>query len=333
MVIHGASAGGGSVAYHLTAYNGRDDKLFAGASPESPFWPTQRTVAQMEFQFDRFLAATNCSAASAPLVCVRALPIAAFQAANILSPFPGAPPAPNPRWSFLPVVDGTLVADHMYALFAAGRFVRVPQLVGDDTDEGTFFAPNASSAAEASAFLRANYPRLSDEQVARVAEAYPPEPVVQRAAYFATAAGAYGDATFTCPGTEMARAGAAAAAAVWNYRYNVLDADNVASGLGVPHTFETTAIFGVGNAGGAAASYSGVNAAIVPVVMGYWISFVRALDPNPFRAKGAPAWDKWGGGEGRRLRLQTNDTAMEDVPSDLWRKCALWKELAPSMDL
>ena len=35
MTIWGESAGAASVGFHLTAYNGRDDKLFRGAIMES----------------------------------------------------------------------------------------------------------------------------------------------------------------------------------------------------------------------------------------------------------------------------------------------------------
>jgi carboxylesterase type B len=37
VVIHGDSAGAGSVAHHLTAYDGRDMNLFVGAVAESTF--------------------------------------------------------------------------------------------------------------------------------------------------------------------------------------------------------------------------------------------------------------------------------------------------------
>lgn len=268
--------------------------------------------------------------------CLRSLNISTIQSANVASPFPGASKSPLPLWYFLPVIDDTFVTGHMYNLFTAGKFVKVPMLVGDDTDEGTYFGANANSAAEVSNFMKNNYPRLSPDQLEQINAAYPlMAPLPKHNAYFPSAAAAYGDGTFTCPGNQLAESVAQYLSPnqVWNYRYNVLDEDNLAAGLGVPHTFETSAIFGVGNAGNAAASYSGANADIVPLVMRYWISFVLNLDPNPFRAGGAPVWEPWGNGDGRRLRIQTNDTAMEGVPEELVRKCALWKELAPTMEV
>lgn len=78
------------------------------------------------------------------------------------------------------------------------------------------------------------------------------------------------------------------------YRYNVQDDDNLAWGLGVPHIFDSPAIFGPGNCP-TARSYWTYNAPIVPVFMAYHISFVRSLDPNTYREPGSPVWESWGG--------------------------------------
>lgn len=113
---------------------------------------------------------------------------------------------------------------------------------------------------------------------------------------------------------------------VWSYRYNVLDDGNVAAGLGVPHVFETTAIFGWGMDNNNVLSYTTYNADIVPVVMNYWISFVRTHDPNVFKYQGSPSWDSYGTQQ-KRIVLQTNATKMENVPSAQLKRCDVWKGL------
>lgn len=125
---------------------------------------------------------------------------------------------------------------------------------------------------------------------------------------------------------------------VWNYRYNVLDDVAIAAGLGVPHTFETEAIFGPGQAEsirpgflGAGTSYSTYNAAVVPVIQGYLISFVKSLDPNTFRSLESPIWSPFTARGGARLRIQTNRTAMELVPWDLQEKCGVWYSFEDSI--
>ncbi|PWY77310.1 EstA precursor [Aspergillus sclerotioniger CBS 115572] len=335
IVIHGVSAGAGSVAYHLTAYGGKDEDLFIGAIVESSFWPTQRTVAEMEFQFDRIANETGCSDASDALQCLREQDIATFQKGNTASPFPGGSSSPLPDWYWLPVTDGSLVPEELYSAFDAGNFIKVPVMVGDDTNEGSNFAYNATSSADVSRFLKNNYPNLSTEQLEVINEAYPRGELLPRhAAYFGASSAAYGDATFTCPGNHVALSTAKYSPnAVWNYRVNIIDKSNIAGGIGVPHTFELPAIFGAGSTGtlSSGSSYLSYNAEIIPVTMHYFISFVQTLNPNTYRYSTAPEWKTWGNGE--RLRLQTNDTAMEVIPETSVQLCALWKELAETMEM
>lgn len=228
----------------------------------------------------------------------------------------------------------------MYSQFQKGNFKRVPILVGDDTNEGTYFASNASSEAEALAFMRANYPRLRDWQLDLVSILYPRQaPLPLHAAYFPSTAAAYGDSTFVCAGNAMADAVSffVGRDKAWNYHYNVADPNYVAQGFGVPHVSEIGAVFGPDNVQGQeAASLRTINAAIVSVVMAYFTSFVQFLDPNTRRHPGSPEWGTWrgfGGANGQRLRLQTDSTAMEHVPFDLFQKCAMWKFLSRTMDL
>ncbi|RFU75903.1 hypothetical protein TARUN_6365 [Trichoderma arundinaceum] len=328
VVIQGASAGGGSVTHHLTAYGAKkDNQLFVGAIPESPFWPTLRSVADMEFQYQRLLTNTNTSS----LDGLRGLSTQTILSTSINEPFIGAASSnPLPLWYWLPVIDNDLITDHLYNNFERGHFIRVPVLVGDDTNEGTYFAVNATTPEQVEVFIKNNYPYLTDFQLKSISQAYPlTAPLANHAAYYPSAEAAYGESTFTCPGNAIADSVARFfdPRRVWNYRYNVFDPDNVAAGLGVPHTFETSAVFGPGYAGGASASYYTTNAAIVPVTMHYFISFVTKLNPNKAKYHSAPNWDPWGQGTGERIRLETNNTAMEPVPYDQVARCNLWRSL------
>ncbi|KAI9042436.1 uncharacterized protein KD926_005514 [Aspergillus affinis] len=335
VVIHGCSAGAGSVGYHLVAYGGRDDHLFTGAIFQSPFWPTQRTVSETEWQFDRFVIDAGCVNAPDALACLRSIDINQLQAANVASAFPNTTATPLVRWYFLPVVDNDLVVDRLYALFERGRFIKVPVMVGDDTDEGSYFAFNASTKTEVSQFLRNYYPDLEKRQLETINSVYEKSATLPyHAPFFSAASAAYGDATFVCPGNHIAASIARylSPAHVWNYRVNVQDPPSLAEGLGVPHTIEVPAIFGPGYTG-QGSYYETVNAAVVPVIMNYWVSFVRSLDPNPHRYHHAPEWHSWGSAAGIRMRLQTNNTAMERVPPDATRKCEFWHNLAPAMQV
>ena len=162
-------------------------------------------------------------------------------------------------------------------------------------------------------------------------------PLPEHAAYFPSASAAYGEATFTCPGNyiSLSFANSLPPDKVWNYRYKVLQASNVAAGLGVPHTFESPAIFGLGNADdNVNSSYATYNSEIIPVVMSYWISFVRDLTPNQYKYGSAPYWDSFGDGEdgGKTILLQTNGTVMDTIPEDQVERCEFWRGLAIIME-
>lgn len=209
----------------------------------------------------------------------------------------------------------------------------------DDTNEGASFAANATTPNDLAVFFKNNYPQLTTADTDAINAEYPLMPALPKhAAYFPSASAAYGETTFTCPGIFMSLALAQYndPYQVWNYRYNVLDTRNVAGGIGVPHTFELPAIFGLGNANdNPASSYSTYNAEMIPVVMQYWISFVKELSPNPCKDPSAPRWESMGEGGGsslRRLVLQTNATAMETIPNDQLERCLFWKSLAVKME-
>lgn len=105
--------------------------------------------------------------------------------------------------------------------------------------------------------------------------------------------------------------------------YNVTDPTELAQGLGVPHVIELNAVWGPDNTNGAApASYKTTNAAIVPVVQGYWTSFIRTFNPNTFKAAGSPVWEPFSSTQ-QRILFETNATRMETVPSDQASRCAI----------
>jgi len=83
--------------------------------------------------------------------------------------------------------------------------------------------------------------------------------------------------------------------------------------------------------GGAPASYSTTNAAIVPVIQAYWTSFIRSLDPNTYRYPGAAEWEAWDSRNWRRLLFETNDTRMEEVDLALKGRCQYLNAIGPSL--
>ncbi|KAJ6538374.1 hypothetical protein DFH09DRAFT_1323895 [Mycena vulgaris] len=54
------------------------------------------------------------------------------------------------------------------------------------------------------------------------------------------------------------------------------------------------------------------NAPIVPVVMNYWISSIRSLNPNPYRFVGTPQFNA----NQRQLKLVLNNMHVGEIPAD-----------------
>ena len=352
VVLGGASAGAASVGLHLSAFGGRDEGLFHGAAAESVSFGPVLTVEESQYQYDDFARRLNCSGA-ASLACLRGKTARELQLENYNIPYPGATGPPLYMWN--PVIDGDFIQGLKYNTLTEGKFVHVPTIVGDDTDGGSIFAPrDASSPSQSNRFLKDQFPGLTPRQLRDIGALYPNENTTcpRAGCYYQQASRVYGDMRYMCPGLFLSSAVAAArrhgvGPRSWNYRYDVRDAAQVRQGLGVPHVVELAAVFGpayTGNGGPPSYVSGGPNAPVVPLVQAYWISFIRALDPNPFRRPGAPAWMPWTTGARpgtlepisstapRRLLFETGGTATMEAVDGLTReRCLYLWNIGPSL--
>ena len=404
VVLVGPSAGAASIIYQLTAYGGRDDKLFAGAAAQSPAFGPILTIPESDYQYTHLLRSLKCPTrpADAALICLRAVSAGALQSKASRLAYPGA--QSPPRFIYNPVIDFDLIRDYPYAALRDGKFVQVPMIVGDDTNGG-WFAPRVDhvrSQARADEWLKSQFPFLTPDQLHNLKQLYTPtgpsnttyidkhgkvvhinppnrtspsasDPVetpiirslaspltswtstnflhhlVQRAAPkhkpdYAWAVGAlYGEMRYMCPSLFLSAvisnhtsasshngSTSSTAARVWTYRYNVVDAQELARGLGVPHVVETSAIWGpVTHPRGTPFSYfqGRENHNVVKLMQRFWISFVRDLDPNRLRWKKAPEWTRYDhrgltdGRWGERMVLETNTSHPEPIDKGLQRRC------------
>ncbi|KFA51634.1 hypothetical protein S40293_03906 [Stachybotrys chartarum IBT 40293] len=320
VVIHGSSAGAGSVALHLIAPQPETARLFAGGIMESVFIPQQPRKTELEWQYDRFVEQLGCVRASAEeeMACLRSKDTRATQQANVPSPFPGSSGAPF--WYWAPVIDGDLIPDEPLKLFARGEFTKVPMIIGNNQNEGVWFVPQASTAEQVISFMRNNYPRLTNDDDAKIAEYYPRVGSAPGSApYFPSVEQAYGESTFVCPAISILEAirDAPDAEPAWSYRNNIYDELYASLGFGTPHGYEEAAIFGPDNTNNpgrytSPESFYTYNAPLVPVIMEYWISFVRTLSPNPHRNEAAPEWQPWDESQSKLL-IELDNLHMESV--------------------
>jgi carboxylesterase type B len=245
-------------------------------------------------------------------------------------PYPDGPGG-APVFPYNPVIDGDFLVNAPIAAFQEGSFARVPTIWGDVTDEGTIFTPrDISNEIETTTFLEDNWPTMNASSFDEYATLYnlsssstPPNP------FWYKASEAYGETRYICPGMQlpnlMRQNGFDQ---VWNYRFNVLDPQGVANGNYVSHGADVPALFGA--VAGGPPSYSTTNKNIIPVMQGYWTSFIQTQDPNQLRASGTPEWQLWDGKS--RLLLETNTTTMETVPSAQLQRCDFLAEISVGLD-
>ncbi|KFA65781.1 hypothetical protein S40285_06123 [Stachybotrys chlorohalonatus IBT 40285] len=337
VVIVGTSAGGASVAMHLTANGGQDRGLFHGAIGQSPSFATMLTVEQTRYQYKHFAVRLGCYGRD-NIACLRNKTAQQIQERNYNIPLPGG--AQPPRYQWLPARDGEMVTDFLHRAFAEGKFIHVPTVFGDDMNGGTRFAPRTlATEAEGYDWLLDQYPTLTFGHLDRIHELYPSVNASQTnctgvpGCYWRQAANVYGEARYMCPSLFMnSRMQSHGVANTYAYLWNVSDPAQIQAGLGVPHVVEMDALLGEDYAPGIPASYrsGGINERATAVMRGFWTSFVRTLDPNVFREDGTSAWDPWEGG--RRMVFETGArTSMEDVGQGLRERCLFWEENALEM--
>lgn len=378
VVLGGDSAGGASVMLHLTAHGGRNDHLFHAAAAESMSFGPIFTASESQYQYDNLAQAVGCkdSDPAKSLRCLRGKDVTEIQQHNYNIPYPGQ--AKPPLYMFGPTVDGDFVTDIPYNAIRNGKFINVPVIFGDDTNGGTVFTPSTlSSQQDSNNFLTSQFPDLTTSQLKRIADLYP-VPTGQDCppkgtCWWRQAANAYGDMRYMCPSlyTSSAYANltssgqskntkssnkivnpvtffvgggsartrrATATSKVWTYRYNVEDPDQIAAGVGVPHTVEVVAIFGPDNiyGGGAPKSYypGAKNANIVPVMQAYWTSFIRTFDPNTYKLAGSSDWGTYYNKENQPQRILFNTggkTQMENVDNQKRVQCAYLESIGADL--
>lgn len=133
MTIWGESAGGLSVGMHLTAYGGRDDRLFHGAIMQSGSPIYYNFFDHNQTAFDTVANGTGCGSSKDPLKCLRELPF------DTLNTFLNSTDLIL-HWKL--VIDNDIIKGKTSLQLEKGEFVHVPIISGANSDEGTAFGPS-----------------------------------------------------------------------------------------------------------------------------------------------------------------------------------------------
>ena len=293
----------------LTAYGGRDDKLFHAATVESPATPAMRNVAELQYQYDALLNQTGCK----DLGCLQTMDAVTFQVAvrelNLPSPGGKNPPI----FQFNPCLDEDFIKDYTYNEFKNGHFVKVPTIIGDTTNEGLMFtSKSVSSSQKAYTFVADQFTNLDAHDQKQIAGVWPGPSASDDHQWRNVAADIYGHIRYICPGLNFSSAYAdTTSLPTWQYRWDVGPA---------LHVGELGSVW-----------FNGTQAAQV-FVQGYWLSFIRAFDPNAYPRSfwtqdgvklTSPKWETFGkrGNESRLLLSNKNVVKMENVTDQEWDRC------------
>lgn len=342
VVLGGASAGAASIALLLAACDEKDEGLFIGAAAESVSFGPVLTASQSRYQYVKLATNLGCWSDddATVLTCMRLLSTEEIQAKNTVYPYPNGTSTERPRYMWSPFIDGDLVRDLTVRRYNEGHFVRVPIILGDNTNGGTNFAPGtAASLEESNQFMRNQFPTISDEQLARLDKLYPNanETCPNVGCWWRQTSDVYGETRYMCPSLYLSDV-LSQGSKTYTYRWDVEDPDATAAGYGVQHVIEAYPLFGPENffLGGSPPSYlsGGINEITGPLIRAYWTSFIRTLDPNRYRYPGSAEWEDWGRKERgrRRLRFGTGGTTeMETINKGLKERCEYLDSIAISL--
>ncbi|KAK8029870.1 hypothetical protein PG993_011161 [Apiospora rasikravindrae] len=280
ITIFGQSAGGASVDYYSFAWT--DDPIVAGLIPQSgtalSFLPNTKEYAEsLWYNVTQALGCGGRPSDSDPeevqsriLACVRAADVTTILAAA--AKFPALPtqalPQALPQATFHPTVDNITVFADYESRAAAGRFARIPLLIGNNDFEAGWYKLSAYAA-------RIN---LTEAQW-----------------------DLYDERAFTCPSAYTAEYRVRYDVPTWRYRYfgdwdNLRLYNNSAGlgprGSGAYHGSENEMVFGTAaDVSGLESSYE--EAATSRYMMGAWVAFAR--DPKRgLTSYGWPLYDPSG---------------------------------------
>lgn len=242
VTIQGESAGGSSVGFQLMAYGGRDDGLFRAAIIErsSPLnVQTFATPREPQVHYDAIVSDTVCTGAVDTLGCLRDAPPDKIKAAL------------STHW-LDPVLDGTFIQEFRTIGLQEGNFVKVPLLIGSNTDEGRLFVGNGFNTTEEFRNYVAKTSIFgtpkSEESVDLVLDFYPPQ--IDKTKYPSQFGAQYGrvqryigDFSFTAGKRFTARKWCDFKQPVYSYRFNTLPNGFDLASVGVTHFLEVAFVF------------------------------------------------------------------------------------------
>lgn len=182
-----------------------------------------------------------------------------------------------------PIVDGYVIPDEIYQIFAAGKQNDVPVIVGSNKDEGTsLLGPAGPKTREAvAAWAKEEFGDLSDE----FAATYPfADDASARAAFLA----AFRDRTFSWQMRTWARLMSTVESPAYLYHFTRVPPRPDRDQLGAYHAAEI--IYAFDNLEKSPLEWEDADRRVADAMSAYWINFAEAGDPN---GDNLPKWEPY----------------------------------------
>lgn len=297
VTIWGESAGAISVMDQMLLYDGdtsyKGKPLFRAGIMNSgsivPAQPVDSSKAQAIY--DTVVKEAGCSGSSDSLGCLRTTPYTKFlQACNTV---PGILGYFTVNLSYLPRPDGKTITDSPEALVQAGKYAKVPFIVGDQEDEGTLFGlftPNLTTTAEISNYFSTIFfNKATTAQISALVGTY--QTITEDGSPFRTGllnnfypqfkrvSAILGDITFTLTRRIFLETSSAVNPGVPSWSY-LATYDYGTPILGTFHGSDILQVF-----------YGVLPNSAARTIRGYYYSFIYNLDPN--EGNNFAEWPQW----------------------------------------
>ncbi|KAI4952653.1 hypothetical protein J4E91_003125 [Alternaria rosae] len=303
VTIWGESAGAISVLDQMMLYDGDNSyngkPLFrAGIMNSGSIVPADPVdCPKGQAIYDRVVEAAGCASSADTLACLRTVPYTKFL--NAANTVPGILGYFTVNLSYLPRPDGSALSASPDALVKAGKYAKVPFIVGDQEDEGTLFGlftSNLTTTKEVTTYLSTIFfQNASPAQVEQLVGSY--QTITEDGSPFRTGllnnfypqfkrvSAILGDVTFTLTRRLFLEVTGQVAPEIPSWSY-LATYDFGTPILGTFHGSDILQVF------------NGIlpnNAA--KTIRGYYYSFIYNLDPN--EGNSLMDWPKWS--EGKKL--------------------------------
>jgi carboxylesterase type B len=301
VTIWGESAGAISVLDQMALYDGdntyKGKSLFRAAIMNSgsvvPAEPVDGPKGQAVY--DLVVKEAGCASASDTLACLRSLPYNTYL--NAANSVPGILSYSTVSLSYLPRPDGTALTASPDLLITAGKYAKVPYIIGDQEDEGTLFGlftPNLTTTNDVTKYLSTIFfPRADKAAVKGLVDTYqttiedgsPFRTLLLNNVYpqFKRISAILGDITFTLTRRIFLTTATTVNPDVPSWSYlSVYDYGTPI--LGTFHGSDLLQVF-----------YGVLPNNAARSIRGHYYSFVHFLDPNV--ESGLEDWPQWGKGK------------------------------------